>query len=305
MTGLVTVAAAAAAVWAATATAAESPRPEPARPDSLPASWTSERVQIEEPVKAGMPIRITNPIGNVQVRRVRDPRFVVFATVQRQDGTPVPEFRIRRSPVLGLTVEPPAAAAGTDAEPGTSTPRRAACRADLAVFVPDGSALQVETTQGSITVKGIRCDVEAATAGGAIEVFADGPVRAATRGGDITVIFRTAARWTHDMNLASETGNIAVRMPRPADSRVHIETGGDLTSDFTTRVRQPVDSRLKTADIRVADGESGSRGFWSRAGRRLLHPFRRTPRLTIRTEIGSVKVLRAPPGWLGVQEDLP
>ena len=117
------------------------------------------------------------------------------------------------------------------------------------------------------------------------------------------VIFRTASRWGRTMDLTSVTGNIAARMPRPADCLVRVVAGGEITSDFSTRVEQPVDSHTKTVEIRVADTVKGSRGFWGRAGRRVIHPFRRTPRLTVKTDLGAVKILRAPPGWMGSQED--
>jgi hypothetical protein len=267
-----------------------------------PEKWVTERLQFEEPVKAGTPIRITNPLGAVQVRRVRDPKLPVFAIIQHEENMPAPKVKLLRGPSLHLTVEPPAAAARPD---GTSTTHRAACRADLSVFIPDGSPLLVETTRGAVTIKGIRAEVAVTTVSGRAEIFADGPVRAETRSGDIIIIFRTSSRWTHDMELSSVSGNIVARMPRPADCRVRVVAGGELTSDFSAKIRQPVDLREKTADIRVADSPAGARGFWGRVGRRLVHPLRHTPRLTIKTEVGAVKVLRAPPGWIGVQEDAP
>jgi hypothetical protein len=226
----------------------------------------------------------------------------VFATVQRKQGDPKPEFKVQRGPVMHLTVVSPAERPDTSP---TSTAHRAACRVDLSVFIPDKSPLWIETARGSMIVKGIREPVLANSTSGLIEIFADGPVNAVTKSGDIAIVYRSASRWTRDMRLTSATGNIAVRMPRPADCVVRAQAGGDLTSDFSTRVEQPVDSRVKTATIRVADTAKGTRGFWSRAGRRIVHPFRRTPRLTIQSELGSVKVLRAPPGWIGTQEETP
>lgn len=288
-----------AAALAAGSRAADAPGP---AVTPKPGDWVTERVQFEEPVKAGMPIRVTNPLGSVQVKRVREQKLPVFAMLQREAGSPAPKLRLQSGAALHLMVEAPPEAPRAD---GTSSTHRVACRADLSVFIPDGSPLLVETTRGSVTIKGIRADAAVTTISGRTEIYADGPIRAATRSGDIIVVFRTASRWGHDMELTTVSGNIVTRMPRPADCRVRVETGGEVTSDFSARVRQPVDSRRKTVDIRVADTRDGARGFWARAGRRAIHPLRRTPRLTITSELGAVKVLRAPPDWIGVQEEEP
>ncbi len=263
--------------------------------------WSVEDVRFEEPVKAGAPIRVTNPLGDVQVRQLRDRKFFVTAAVQRRRNTPLPEFKIQRGDAVHLVVAAPA----TPAAPPVAHAVTGGVRADLAVFAPPGSALFVETAHGSIVSKGVKNDLAVRTNSGGVELFAGGWVDAVTKSGDIFVLFKTAQVPPRDMRLHSETGGIVVRLPRVANAVIDITTAGELSTDFSASVTRPADSHTKTARIRVSEGPSGTRGACSRFLQRVIHPFRHTPRIEIRTVTGAVKVIRCPPDWRGTQEDEP
>lgn len=147
-------------------------------------------------------------------------------------------------------------------------------RAEVVVLVPDGVSLHAGSDHGSLELEGIRGDVSAVTRLGSILASADGAVRARTGNGAIDVTMGRTD-WTGELALESGGGQVQLRLPPWANTRVAARTGsGGVISEFPMEVRT------------TADGGGAGEGTLGLGGREL----------TAFTANGRIAILRADRG---------
>lgn len=161
----------------------------------------SSEQQVDVDEKAAS-IRIDNPHGDVRVRIVEGLKIGVYATIQRIGQAPLdPSIVIDRDGVqAGVTVRYPSAGPG---------------RVDLAVFVPERLAIDVQTRSGLAQVRRAKRDVRVRTTSGKIEVTGYAGFDLVTASGDIVVRQTTGA-----FNVAiaeTDAGTVYATVPAFAD----------------------------------------------------------------------------------------
>ena len=151
--------------------------------------WTEEARTV--PLPPGIPLRVVNLLGDVEVRSGTEPGAVLHIRRQVPPGPEIPDEEIDRAmPVEVVTggerVEvrvPRRPLSGWD-EPGGGTRRHLRLRIEL----PADHPLEVETSSGSISVVGIEGPMILDTVDGRLEVRDTGrEVRLGTMTGDIVL----------------------------------------------------------------------------------------------------------------------
>lgn len=201
------------------------------------------REDLGATVDAGTPVFIDNPHGNVHLRFGGYEHAVdIHATLQQPPGAPA--LTLERGIADGQYRIAPKLAAATPA-PGQ--------RLDLVVYVAQGHPITVRTTQGAIEARGMKSDLDLASASGDIQVRGtDGTVQAQTgEAGRIEVAFDGKARPGSKQRLATHTGGITVGVTDGLDAFVRMATSAMFASDYSI-------------DVSHHDGEEPDK--WAQAG---------------------------------------
>jgi hypothetical protein len=109
-------------------------------------------------------------------------------------------------------------------------------RVDLAVLVPAGSAIEVDTEGGLIEVEGLRSGVHAETISGRVIVNElHGGFSARTDSGDVLVTLLPNATES-DQRIVTSTGDVTVFCPSTSSFAFTMATSGTLTTDFSLAI---------------------------------------------------------------------
>ncbi len=247
-----------------------------------PEDWNISRYEWTGETAEGSSVAIVNLHGDIRVRTGNKGEVYLLAVIQRHNDDP------RRAKVateegeseIRLEVrypEVPSSEAG-EVAPGNVAPgapradvqhvppeggtrnnipeawtRR---RVDLTVFVPPGARTTARTSTGLVELKGLTGDVEAMSDSGNLRIRTAGAVRAQTRHGDVLAQLRRTD-WPGTAEIETLTGDIRVELPRGAPADVHVETRGEITTDYSIDIRRRDDSLLKLGSARI--GEAGGR----------------------------------------------
>ena len=216
----------------------------PARAEQSPAPVTAdtvviERLQWSRSVDGPDPItsfEVRNDFGDIRARAAGDRVLDVSMVVQRLDpaGEKVGFTVERRGSAVALVVAyPPGRVRDAIARP----PKDSYDRLDLVVFVPPGVTLRAHTLRGQVEVRGLKNDVEAATADGPILLRTAGAMQARTVSGEITAVPEAAALATRGapLILQSDTGTIDVTLPAGRGPEIRVETAGVIESALRLR----------------------------------------------------------------------
>ncbi len=256
-----------------------------------PAGWIHKKVEFEDPLPPGMPVKVVNLYGDVRVKGIVDDHLPVFGILQKRNDTAFdPRVEIKHCDDVS-TVTVLAGGAENEIE-GSVTSRELGFRVDLTVFIPPASDVSVETRNGLIKIKGVKRDVFAKSVMGGIEISTPGSVRAETRGGDMLVAFKPCKQPSRS-DLKTLTGDVSVVFPRPVDVVAALRTSGTISTDFSIDIEKQIDSRFKTAKVRISESSSGARGCLHRTIRRILNPFRNLSHVVVESNLGAIS-LRAP-----------
>ena len=175
-------------------------------------------------------VHIVNRWGDIQVRSATEAGSVqVDAAVQRIGESPParPTFAISEdSGRFDLEVQYPAAAL----EPRTG-------RVDLAVYVPDGMHVDLETLDGGIEVKKTSLDLKARTQSGDVFFINQGDVDVETDSGNV-VARPTRPGWGA-LRLYSYRGKITALLPAGQGLEVVARGTGDIHSDWPLESQGP------------------------------------------------------------------
>ena len=103
---------------------------------------------------------------------------------------------------------------------------------DFTVKVPAGVRFSPGTVNGTVTVAGLRSDVNASSVNGNVKVETSGLVHASSVNGSIEATMGSAA-WNEPLSFSTVNGSIDLTMPPGINTDVHATTvSGSLRSDF-------------------------------------------------------------------------
>ncbi|MDP6848392.1 MAG: hypothetical protein QGI24_06355 [Kiritimatiellia bacterium] len=247
--------------------------------------WVQERLEFEDPLPPGTPVKVVNHYGDVRVKGIKDDHLPVFAVLQKRTDTAFnPRVEIKHGEISTVTV---VAGGAEGRSTGSSVVKDPGFRVDLAVFIPPASDVSVETGNGLIKVKGPKKRISATSVMGNITLYPYDQVIAETRDGTIQTMFKSGD-WSGDSSFKTLTGDIWVRLPRPVDAKADVMTSGEIATDFSMDIKRPLRSRMKSGNARISESKNGRRGPLARGLRRIINPFRRVPTVEIESNIGSV-----------------
>lgn len=235
-------------------------------------NWEKKSYQWFETVGPGGRVRVENPYGNIYARfGGYENRMEILATEQRLDAG-LPPLEVARLPVeagLDVIVRPE-----PSEEPGAEQPQERRDRVDLVLFVPLGVALEAETREDRIEVKGLKSDLSAASISGDIWIRSiQGRVRARTARGHLTAMLESGVT-KEPQELSTETGEIEVHLWEDADLQVEIATSGEISTDFSLEIEhRRFEEPGKIARAKVGAG---------------------TAALSLKSKRGRVRLLRMP-----------
>lgn len=184
---------------------------------------------------AGALVRIDNPYGDIRLRHGGSDGNLEMAAILQQlsiDGSKLAvEVDVTDETAVVRVVR-----FDFEGNPAPGRPRRDASRVDLAITIPDGSAVRAETTTGLIEARGVRTDLDLRTDSGAIRASENrGAITAYAQSGTTEITLEAGAT-AQPLNLSSVTGLISVLAAPTNDLDVTMSTSGHFITDFSLEV---------------------------------------------------------------------
>lgn len=222
------------------------------------------RADLTATVPAGTPVFIDNPYGNVYLRFGGYEHAVdIHSTLQQPAGAPALVLH-RGMEGRRYVIAPKLPAKATLAP---------AQRIDLAVYVAQGHAVTVRTTDGGIEARGLKSDLDLRSdSGNIIARGTDGTVQAQTGEGKIEVAMGNTARPGSKQRLATTTGNITIGVTDQLGATVNMATSAVFATDYSL-------------DITHRDGEEPNKWARSTIGAPKAE-------ITLESRRGEIRVLR-------------
>lgn len=127
---------------------------------------------------------------------------------------------------------------GAVASEGPRTRGRDSWSVSYRVRVPRGTALSLESTNGSMTVSNVGGAVTARSTNGSIRIAdAGGPIRARSTNGSIQAALRPGVALADDMELRTTNGAVTLQLPAGTSARLNASTtNGGITSDIPVTI---------------------------------------------------------------------
>ncbi len=193
----------------------------------LPGDVTLETLRYKGKVPKGAALVIENPYGDVHARFGGYERELeIVASVQRL-GRRVDLRVMEEEGELVARVMESAEKRSKRAELGRAD------RADLAVFVPKGVPVRIETRKGAIDCKKLESDATLESATGNIKVVAGkGRLVAKSERGKIVATF-DPGEFEGTSILQSRQGDVLVYVAETADMQVELKTAGEIATDYS------------------------------------------------------------------------
>ncbi len=121
---------------------------------------------------------------------------------------------------------------------GPRTGGRTSWSVSYRIQVPVGTELDLSTTNGGISVTGVRAAVEVRSTNGGIRLEdVEGPVRARTTNGGVQAYFSPGAALQHGTDLQTTNGPVSLHLPAGVSARIEASTrNGGITTDFPITV---------------------------------------------------------------------
>ena len=215
-----------------------------------------ERDSWSGPIAPGSSIRVENPHGDVRLRHGGSQGNLEAAAILQQLSTDGSKL------VLSVEITDTEAVVsiiryGLAGNPAPLVPRSDKARADLAIMIPEGFPIRVETNHGLIEARGVRTDIDLHTTSGTIRVAKHhGRITSHSEIGPMEItLLPSATKKTQE--LTSTTGPITVFTPATNNLDVAMATSGALITDFSLKVEHhDTEEPNKTATASVGGGGS-------------------------------------------------
>lgn len=244
----------------------------------LPKAWTllalsitalplmAQDTQFDRTMPAGDRLELSNINGKISVTQGtgRRAEIVVTKTVRAGDGNLVKAILEEgngyvRVCTIYLTRDPNrTTCAGSNSIDSRGDRRfeRFDVRLDYEVRLPAGVRLQVESVNGSVTIRGVDTPASVSTVNGEIEFDGVGAHRLETVNGGIVGRF-TGARWTGDLALETVNGSIDLSLPSDFGAEIRGQTvnGGIDFGEFPVTMKGKWGPKTFTGTI----GDGGRR----------------------------------------------
>jgi hypothetical protein len=215
---------------------------------------TMDRDSWSGPIAPGSAIRVDNAFGDVRLRHGGSEGNLEVAAVLQQlsiDGAKLSlDVEITDNAAVVTVVRH-----GLDGNPAQQAPRSDKSRADLAIMVPEGFPIRVETSHGLIEAREVRTDIDLHTTAGTIRVAEHhGRITAHSEGGAMEItLLPSATKETQE--FSSITGPITVFTPAANDLDVTMATSGSFVTDFSLEVEHHDNEEPnKTAKATIGKG---------------------------------------------------
>jgi len=212
-------------------------------------NWSIEQERTEHEIEASDEVQIVNPWGAVNLRAGDGEKVVVSTVNQRHREDPRESNVYVQEIPSGLIIR-----IGFDDPPGVEERSEwQARRVDVGVFVPEGLAVSIRTTDNEIEVRNLvgRADLESTT--GDITFRGGGGLRARSDSGSIFAQFHRSD-WPLPVEIETRSGDIRAELLEGAAATAHVETRGRITTDFSIAIDRAAGSRLKNARATIGAG---------------------------------------------------
>jgi hypothetical protein len=187
-----------------------------------PEVWIQTTRQSAELPEASL-LRVSNRLGDVRGRSSGDGKLLVAATIQRfaPDQADAEVLITHEDGVVVVRTRYPSA---EKRRPDGSLNGRI----DLAVLVPSGGRMVVETDKGLIEVKGVDRDLSAKTGSGRLRVTTSRALEAETREGELVAVIRKPAV-ERPARVSTESGRIHVDVLNRPDLTLFVKSKGPIS----------------------------------------------------------------------------
>ncbi len=128
-------------------------------------------------------------------------------------------------------------------------------RIDIGLLVPEGIAVEIETTDGLIEAKNVQSRATLTSTRGEITYKGTGDLVAHTERGAIRAILKRT-RAEHQVIMTSLTGDLWCTFLEGANAQVDLMTRGPITTDYSIEIDRNAGSPLKKGQVRM--GSEGS-----------------------------------------------
>ncbi|MDE0883984.1 MAG: hypothetical protein OSB70_00480 [Myxococcota bacterium] len=189
--------------------------------EAQPEVWIHTTRQSAELPEASL-LRVSNQLGDVRGRSSGDGTLLVAATIQR--------FAPDQADAEVLITHEDGAVVVRTRYPSAEQRRpdgRLNGRIDLAVLVPAGGRMVVETDDGLVEVKGVDRDLSAKTGSGRLRVTTRRGLEAETREGELVAVIRNPAAES-PARVVTESGRIHVDVLNRPDLTLFVRSKGSI-----------------------------------------------------------------------------
>ena len=215
---------------------------------STESEWLLVTLKDSLAIAEGDVLRFRHTLGNVQVKTGDTDRVQVTALAQHHADDP-------RKPEIQFV--PKAAGAAQDlrvefahleVEEQEAWAKR---RIDIGLLLPQGTAFEIETTDGSIETKGVTAPATLTTKSGEILCKkSGGNLTARSERGEIRVILQRTGPG-HAVQLSSLTGEIWATLLEGARAEIGLETRGPITTDYSIEIDRKAGSPFKKGRVQI------------------------------------------------------
>lgn len=197
-----------------------------AAPSPAAADAAIERATATAIIRAGQPVRIDNPYGDVRLRFGGYESVLEWRTVA-QNGAAAAKIAVSSNDAGSYTVSA-RLPTGTSLEPGQ--------RVDMTVYVPDGHNVEVQTELGLIEARGLKGGLKVRSTSGDISFRGvNGLIDVETGSGSIEGQIEHAPAGSRQ-RLVTQTGNIILGLTDGLNATLAIATSGVFATDFSISI---------------------------------------------------------------------
>lgn len=216
--------------------------------EELGKNWTLDRMEDSIEINPGDVVEVINHYGNIRARGTEENTVQLIGNVQR-DPKDNAVLRMETKKENGrLLVE--VVYRGDDKDTIKEGGKR---RLDLTIFVPNAAMFKANVFKGTLEAK-VDCDVDLHNERGKIFVRTDGHVKAKTNQGPIHAVIKKIDQ-KEPYVLESYLGDIKVEVPKTSSLTITAVSGGRIASDWSTEVSVDRTTRIRTAKVKVNQGE--------------------------------------------------
>lgn len=231
---------------------------------AVAAPVAAQEQRFTKELRAGERIEIANINGEVEVSQGTGRTAVVEVTktVKEGDGNLVKAVMeegagLMRVCTIYLTRDPNRTTCSGDNSSNWGEGRRNRLNVEMryVVRVPTGVAIEVETVNGGVVLRGLDTPASVETVNGSIEFEAAGAHRLETVNGQIRARL-TGATWQGTLDIETVNGSIDLTLPASFSADVRGETvNGGVSSDFPITI----EGRWGPKSFRGTIGSGGGR----------------------------------------------